>query len=260
MDFFKGLVLSLLSLFLFMSLSTFGGMMMLKQTLLDPAFAISQVDRLDVSLLAEELLSEHISEEEEFAAEVVSITIADLEPWMKEQASALIYSGYDYFMGRSRDLSLAVPLEPVKDSLKENLREVLLESLPPEIAEAPPELVEQYINEIYQQIAENIPATFKIDEGLWGAEVQAILDQVKDGVGYFDLGYGLLIGFILLLLLGVFFIRRPVRSALRHVGIIFFILWGHSVCRHFHCYSYCWNRASAIRSAFSTPDMATTIP
>ena len=154
MDFVKGLVLSLLCFLLFMSLSMFGDMLMLKYTLLNPDFVASQVDRLDMSSLAEELLteeilgpdmldipslpvelpSEQIPQVEELAAEVLSQTVADLEPWMDEQANLLIYSGYDYLMGRTESLSLVISLQPVRDSLKDNLEQVLLQSLPPELA------------------------------------------------------------------------------------------------------------------------------
>lgn len=221
MGFLKGLVISLLSFLLFLSLSTFGDMLMLKHTLLNPDFVVSQVDRLDISSLAEELLSEQISLEEEFAAEVLNDTAADLEPWMKEQASVLIYSGYDYLMGRSQSLSLVVSLEPVKDSLKDNLRQVLLQSLPPELAGAPPKVIEQYINEAYQQITGDIPETFEFNETSRGTEVQAALEQARQAIGYFELGYKVLIGLILLLIVGVILMSRPIRIAIRRLGIIF---------------------------------------
>ena len=116
MGFVKGLVLSLLGLLLFLSLSVFGDILMLKQTLLNPDFVVSQVDRFDKSSLIEELLSEQIPLEEDIVTEILSDIIADLEPWMDEQANAVIYSGYDYLMGRSQNLSLVISLEPVKDS------------------------------------------------------------------------------------------------------------------------------------------------
>ncbi len=55
-------------------------------------------------------------------AGAIDDTIADLEPWIKEQVSAGIYSSYDYLMGRSQSLSLVISMEPMKESLKDNLR------------------------------------------------------------------------------------------------------------------------------------------
>lgn len=221
MNFLKGLVISLLSFLLFLSLSIFGDALTIKYTLLNPDFVVSQVDRLDIASLAEELLSEQIQLEEEFVAEILRDTVADLEPWMKEQATTLIYSGYDYLMGRDQSLSLSIPLKPVEDSLKDSLRQVLLQSLPPELAGAPQELIDQFINEAYQQISDDIPETFEFNESSWGLEVQNTLEQARQAIGYFELGFKILIGFMLLLITSIFLMSRPIRTAIRNVGIIF---------------------------------------
>lgn len=222
MDFLKGLVLSLLSFLLFLSLSAFGDILMLKRTLLSPAFVVSQVDRLDIALLAEELLSEQIPQQgEELVAEVLSNTAADLEPWMKEQASVLIYSGYDYLLGESDSLSLSVSLEPIEDSLKDNLRQVIFQSLPPELAGASQEMIDQFVNEAYQQVAGDIPETFEFNQSLWGPQIQSTLEQVKQAIGYVEFGYKVLIVFMVLLILGIFLIDRQIRTSIRRLGIIF---------------------------------------
>ncbi len=231
MSFLKGLVVSLLGLLLFFSLSIFGDMLMLKQTILNPDFVVSQVDRLDIPSLAEELLLGQIAIEipqevpqgEELVAEVLSNTVADLEPWMKEQASVLIYTGYDYLLGRSQSLNLVVSLEPVKNSLRDNLEQAVSESLPPELSGASPEMIEQFINEAYQEATRDIPEAFELDESLWGSEVQSILEQVRGATGYFELGYKLLIGLIPLLILGIVLLSRPIRTGLRRLGIIFLV-------------------------------------
>jgi len=240
MDFLKGLVLSLLSFLLFMSLSLFGDMLMLKYTLLNPDFVASQVDRFDVSSLAEELLSEQILQQampdisslpvelpgdqipelDELATEVLSNTVAELEPWMKEQANLLIHSGYDYLWGRTESLSVVVSLQPVRDSLRENLEQVLWDALPPEVAGLPPETVDPFLDEIGQQIAEAIPETFEFNQSLWSPEVQSVLEQARRALGYFELVYMLLVGFMLLLILGIFLISRQIRSSIRRLGII----------------------------------------
>jgi len=231
MSFLKGLVVSLLGLLLFVSLSMFGDMLMLKQTLLNPDFVVSQVDRLDIPSLAEELLSEQIAIEipqevpqgEELVAEVLSNTVTDLEPWMKQQTGVLIYSGYDYFLGRSQSLNLVISLEPVKDSLRDNLEQAVSESLPPELSGASPEMIEQFINEAYREATRDIPEAFEFDESLWGSEVQSILEQVRGAIGYFELAYIVLIGLIPLLILGIVLLSRPVRTGLRRLGIIFLV-------------------------------------
>jgi len=126
MKFVKGLALSLLSFLLFLSLSIFGLALTLSNTILNPDFVVSELDRLDISSLAKEFISEQIPPEGELMAEVLDDTIADLEPWIREQVNAGIYSSYDYLWGRSQSLSLVISLEPVKESLRDNLWEAFL--------------------------------------------------------------------------------------------------------------------------------------
>ena len=223
MNFLKGLAISLLALILLFSLSIFGDMLMLRQTLLNPEFVTSQVNRLDISLLAEELLTEQVPIEEELVVEVINNTVSDLEPWVKEQANTFIYSGYDYLMGRSQNLRLSISLEPVKDSLKDNLKEKLLQSLPPELTEATPGLIELFIDEAYQEIAKDIPETYSFDKTSWSAEVQLILEQARRAISYSDIVYIASIGLVLLSILGILLMSRPLRGAIRRVGIVLFI-------------------------------------
>ena len=221
MKFLKVLAISLLSLLLFLSLSVFGLALTLNYTILNPDFVISELDRLDISSLTKDWLNQQIPQDEPYIAEVVDNTITDLEPWIRDQTRTSIYSTYDYLLGKSESLSLIISLEPVKDSLKDNLREAILKSPPPELAGATPATVELYINEAYQYIDELIPLRFEFNESSLGPEVLAQLGQARQYIGYFQLGYKLLIGFILLLILGIILINREVRGATRKLGIIF---------------------------------------
>ena len=225
MKFLKGLALSLLSFLLFLSLSIFGLALTLNYTILNPDFVVSTLNRLDISSLAGEFLSQQIHQQipqgEPRLAEVLDDTIADLEPWVKEQASTVTYSSYDYLMGRSQSLSVVISLEPVKESLRDNLREAFFQSLPPELKGLPPAEVERYFDEFYQGLTREIPSTFEFNESSLSPEVLARLEQAKQGISYFQLGYKALIGFILLLILGIILINREVKGATRGLGITF---------------------------------------
>jgi len=156
MGFLKGLAISLLSFFLFLSLSVFGLAIMLNGTILNPDFITSQLNRLDVSLLAEEILTEQPSEEE-FGTDLVN-TITKLEPLVKEQVSAAIYSVYDYLLGKRESPDLALTLRntllssdfivSIVDELDISslAREVLSEQLAEEIPEETGYMVE-YLDE-----------------------------------------------------------------------------------------------------------------
>ena len=221
MRFLKGLGVSVLSFLLFLSLSIFGLVLMLNQTILNPDFVVSEVDKLDLAPLVQELVSQQFPKEAKFMAQGLGDTIADLKPWIKEQVSALTYSGYDYLRGRSQRLSVVIPLEPVKNSLKDNLRQVILASPPPELAGASRAQIEQYFNEFYQQFTKNIPATFEVNESSFPTEVQTTLRQARQAISYVELSYKVLIGFMLLLVLGIILINRQVRSTSRGLGINF---------------------------------------
>ncbi len=112
MKILKGLTLSLLGFLLFLSLSIFSLAFMLNSTILNPNFITSELNRLDVSSLVEEVISEQPSEEEfpaEFKTALID-TITKLEPLVKEQVSAAIYSTFDYLLGKSQSLDLAFML------------------------------------------------------------------------------------------------------------------------------------------------------
>jgi len=215
----QNLALSLLSFLLFLSLSIFASAFMLDKTLLNPDFVISELNRLDMSLLAGDLFSIEAPPEAPYLAEVIDETVADLEPWMKEEMSTAIYSGYDYLMGRTESLNLVISTEPVQNTLKENLREAFLASPPPEFQGAPSHVKEQYFNELYQQLAGNIPPTVEFTESSLPPDALAMLEQVRQALSYFQLVYKALIGFMLLLVLGIIFISRQVRDITRRLGI-----------------------------------------
>jgi hypothetical protein len=225
MKFLKGFALFILGSLLYLSLSTFGIAFMLNQTILNPDFVVSQVDRLDIPSLAEDMLSQQIPPEaeelEEFIGEAVSDTISDLEPWLKEQTAGAVNSLYDYLEGRSQSLSLVVPLEPVKESLRDNLWQAFLESPPPEVTGLSSTEIEQYFNEYYQQFSQEIPSTFELNETSLPPEGVALLGQVRQYIDYFNLIYNALIGLILLLILLIILVHREVRGSTRGIGVNF---------------------------------------
>lgn len=230
MQFLKGLAISLLSLLLFLSLSLFSVTFMLNKTILNPDFAVYQLNKLDLSSLAKEMVIDQISQDigqqitQQFPGaqllinEILNNTMAELEPWMKERANEIIYATYDYMVGKSQSLSVTISLTPVKDTLAANLRETILESPPPQLAAVPPALREQIVSGIEQQLIQQIPATFDFNESMFPTEVRDTLDQVRQGISYSQTTYPVLIGFMLLLMLGIILIYRQVKGATRTLG------------------------------------------
>ncbi len=218
MSFLKNLAVSLLSFILFLSLAIFGTVYMLDNTLLDPDFVAAEIDRLDVPALAKELFQMEAPPGATDLTEIIDKTITDLEPWMKEEASTLIYSSYDYFLGRTEEFSLTISTEPVRNSLKENLIESILASPPPELKDVSPAVMEQYADQAYQQLVQDIPQTIEFTESSIPPDVMDTLQQVRSYLSYYQTAYYGLIGLMVLCALGIFLISRDVKHTTRSIG------------------------------------------
>ncbi|MFC1593274.1 hypothetical protein ACFL4C_04605, partial [Candidatus Omnitrophota bacterium] len=85
---------------------------MLNNTALNPDFVITEIDKLDVSSLTEEVFNEYVPKgelPEEFSTALIN-TITRLEPIIKEKVSAITYPVYDYLLGKSESIDLALTL------------------------------------------------------------------------------------------------------------------------------------------------------
>jgi len=235
MNFFKGLVLAILVLLLLPSLVIFGAAYTLNSTLLNPDFTAAQVNKLDISALAEEFIVpqvvEFLPEEARFLEEdvkgVIAEVIAAQEPWLKEQVNGAVYSGYDFLLGKGERLAMTILLEPLKEDLGESLREsmkpIIMESLPARLASAPQSMIDQYydefFDEFYGQFADEIPSEFAIDESFIPSGIMAQIVQARQIISYFQIGYYILIGFMLLLVLLVILFGRKLRNITLTLGI-----------------------------------------
>jgi hypothetical protein len=176
--------------------------------------------------------------------------IIELEPWIKEQASTVADPVFDYLLGKSQGFSVEISLEPVRETLGNNLRQAFLESPPAELAGLSQTELEQYFDEHFGKVIEEMSSTFELDESILGTEVPAeiaealadikaeleqgrqdiaqslgeaetALEESREYIGYFNLGYNLLVVFILLLIAGIVLIYREVKGATRTLGSIF---------------------------------------
>ncbi|MFC1984003.1 hypothetical protein ACFLVO_03210 [Chloroflexota bacterium] len=238
----------------------------LRNTFLSSDFVISLVNELDLTALSSEFLSEQplgdIPEELEPLVEHLDDIIAELEPTIKAELIAAADPILDYMLGESQSLSIEISLEPVIEDLEDTLREAFLESPPAKLAGLSPVEIEQYFDMYFGELlAEIVPSSFKLDETIIGAEMPAqiadalagteeeleqirqqiaevlaeaeeALEQAKPYVGYFQLGYNILIGFILILIAGIVLLNREVRGATRNLGTIFLtygVIWFASI-------------------------------
>jgi hypothetical protein len=221
MKFLKGLGLTVLGFLLFLSLSSFGLMFTISQTILNPDFTASQIDRLDTASLAGDIVRDQILSQatipptpplEELIMGAVDETITDLEPWLKQQTREITNAFYEYLEGRNQDLRVVIPLEAVKEHLRENISKAI--ASPPPGLDLPPETIESYLEPFYEQI----PSSFEFNKALLGPQNMAQIEQLRQLVSHFHTVYYALIGFIILLILGIILINREVRGSTRSLG------------------------------------------
>jgi hypothetical protein len=188
------------------------------------------VEKLDVAALAEEMteiqMSGQVSAEVSFLEEALYNAIARNEPQLKEQASAAIHSGYDYLLGKSEQLNMVISLGAVKEDVKEELWQQFQqnrESLSPEVSALPPEMLEQYFEEFYRQVEDEMPSEFVIDERSVPPDIMAVADILRANAGYIETAYYGLIALMVVLVVGIILLHRSVKGATRELGITFLI-------------------------------------
>jgi hypothetical protein len=183
MNILKGFGIAILSFLLFLSLSVFGIAFLLKSTLLNPDFVAAQVAKMDVSALVGELTGEQIGgqlpEEALFVKEAIYDVVEEKEPWLKEQANTALYAGYDYFLGKSDSLKMAISLGVLKASLRDSLWQTFSDELSSDPSSLPEDIVKPFLDEHYQELIQQIPAEYLPPEltGLSEDQLKLYFDQ-----------------------------------------------------------------------------------
>jgi len=208
----------------------------LSQTVMDADFAISIVANADLAPLTEEIIDDMLDEvilPYDLSIEPNIDDIAhDLEPWLKTQAATTIPPVFDYILGFSQDTNITISLEQPTEIIRDTLRQEFLQSPPAEFAGMTPVELEQEFERVFNDFAGDIPTEVDISAEFIASDMQTDFAQsladVEEAfaesqryVGYFNLVYGMLIGFILLLIAGIILIYREVKGASRTLGSIF---------------------------------------
>jgi hypothetical protein len=220
--------LGFLRFLLFVSLAGFGLAFTINRTVLNPDFIVSRLDTLDTSSLVAEVLKEQVPEEvmamvpAELIDEVLDDVLTELEPWLKEQIAGTVYTVYDYLWGRSQSLSLVVDVAPVKEEVRDKLRQSLLASPPAGLEMIPPTELGRLFDEFYEQVSGEIPSTLEINESTLNElspDIMPALIQARRYVGYFQVAYWALVAATALFIMGIILLDRRVRGATRWIGI-----------------------------------------
>ncbi|MFC1988682.1 hypothetical protein ACFLVJ_02490 [Chloroflexota bacterium] len=206
----------------------------LKDTFLNADFVASLVDNVDIAPLLGPFIAQQFTEaipiEVENLDEYITEALTAAEPSLKEQIVTISDPLFDYLLMESPTFEATISVEEIKESLKDKLLQALMESPPPELAVIPPALRESFVNQYFQEFADQIPSDFVLDDSIIGEEMPAdfsagiasaeeVLGRVRQYVEYFQMGYTLLIIFMLLMVLGIVLIIRNVRDVFRRLGI-----------------------------------------
>ena len=196
----------------------------LNLTVLNPDFVISKLDELDVYSVVIEQAKAQLPGQEFIDAETVDKIVNELTPWFKEQTDDVIRDVYAY-LKEDRELNVVISLEQVRTVVKENIREAVLNSLPPQLQGVPQNVIDTFMSQLYEGVDSFIPATFQLSETSVGQRVAAQLQQVKQVVGYIDTVYKTLIivAVVLVLLIALAHWWQP-KPITRSIGITFILV------------------------------------
>ena len=214
---FSGFFCSLLVTVLFL----LGIVITINMTVLNPDFVVSEFDKLDIYSVIIDEAKAQLPGEELIGAETLDNIITELEPWLEEQTAAVIHAVYGY-LKEDQELNVVISLEQVRSIAQENLRQTVLESRPPQLQGASESQIEAFLSQVYGEIDNLIPQHFELNESSLEPEIMAGLEQARQIVGYIAIGYKVLIGIAVLLVLLVAMVHwwQP-KPIARSIGIVF---------------------------------------
>ena len=227
----NGILSIILGVFLTVSLIVLGGIITVENTILNPAFVISEMEKMDVySIVTDQVslqLKGQFTPEAPYVEEIIDETITELEPWIREQVNLVIYDGIAY-LKEEQELHITIPLEEARGCIKENVKEAILESAPPELEGLPQEIVDLFLTQLYIEIDNQIPEQIEINDTFLGTEATSQLHQAQQVVRYIEIGDIILISLIVLLVLIIALLQRWRLKAITLYSGLPFIVAGSS--------------------------------
>lgn len=221
MKLLKGLAITIAGLLLFFSLSAWSTMFGLKQTLVNPDFAVAEIDKLDTAKLGKEMIGDQIKSQLPPGFNLsgaIDQVFDEIAPWFKQQLGDVTLAAYDYLGGRTAHLSVTIPLDPVKTAVAVKVKEALTRSPPPEIAGLPPETQESLIDQYARQFAGQVPDSIEFTEDSIPEQYQGIVAYLRWAVTNFNVLYWGLLALMIVLVLCLFALYRDVRGFTRSLA------------------------------------------
>jgi hypothetical protein len=164
------------SLLLFLAISVLSIAFLLNSTVLSPKFMNAQIEKLDTSEMARDLIDEELKEQlpqgSDFLMDISLNIIENEDDLIKAQITPVINDAYAYLLGDKDTLQLSVSLAAIKQDLKNNIWDAAIEYLKNETANMSEAEFNQYVLDIAGQIP---PETYP-------AELKALPKTIRDQV------------------------------------------------------------------------------
>ena len=220
----RGFFSGVFNFLLFDALVLLGFVICLNLTILNPDFVTDELEKLDVYSAVIEQAKTRLPSQQFIDDETVDELVTELKPWFEEQSNTVIHAIYAY-IEEGHELNVTISLEPVRAAVKENVRESVINSLPPELQGASQSQIDAYMSQVYTGIDNVIPSSFVLDETVAGSQVMTQLEQVKQIISYIDTAYKALIAaaVLLVLLIALVYWWQP-RPITRSIGITFILV------------------------------------
>ncbi len=224
MNALRGFLSGVFCFLLFDVLVFLGLIISINLTVLNPDFVTSELDKLDVYSVVIEQAKTMLPSQEFIDAETVDEIVTELKPWFEEQADKVIRDVYAY-LKEDRELNVVVSLEKVRTTVKDKVREAVLNALPSQLQGVPQSQIDAFMTQVYAEIDKVIPLNFVLNEVAVGSQIMAQLQQVKQIVGYIDTAYKALIAaaVVLVLLIALVHWWQP-KPITRSIGITFILV------------------------------------
>lgn len=179
------------SVLLFLALSVFSVAFLLNSTVLNPDFMNSQIDKLDISSIADDMIREEITgqlpRDAEFLQGVV-IEVVDMEePVLKKELHKGIDNAYAYLLDEQEVFAFTISFVEIKQNISDVIWEAAVDYLNARLAGLPEAEVDRYVEKIARQIPDDVMpmAIAVLPEGL---RIEVIKQYLKElgGRGLFE--------------------------------------------------------------------------
>jgi hypothetical protein len=223
MHLLKGMALGFLSFFLFVAVLVFGQAFTINNTVLNPGFISSELEKIDIVSLAQDEILKQIPPQYRQYTRAVKNTLTEIKPWVYQEISRVLNQGFEYLSGDGGKLTINFETTPLKLSLLKNLNQTFLETPPPEFQNLTPQQKTQYLQQLQNEIDKSIPSNvaFEVSQESVGAANYKMLLQLQQAISTFHKFYWALILFMFLLVVLIYGIMREIRGSSRVLGIVF---------------------------------------